>query len=178
MELEVVKHGHDTVSDTRCREFTLPNPRTALGSAVPGVIWDGPNCMPGNPMIAFGHGASGDRDQAPIPYLAKKAVNELGYFAVSIDGPVHGKRAVGDGARGAFAEEWQRSGCIDDMLSDWQLAIHAALAETKAGKLAYWGLSMGTIGGGLVAGGSAWFGADKIADVTIKGLPVGGFELR
>ena len=138
MNFEESKRRRDAASDTRCREFMLPNTRNSLGRAVHGVIWDGPNCLAGNPMIVFGHGASGDRHQSPIPYLAKKAVRELGYFAVSIDGPVHGKRTVGDGARGAFGEEWQRSGCIDDMLSDWQVAIDAALAETGAGKLAYW----------------------------------------
>lgn len=152
MNFEESKRRRDAASDTRCREFMLPNTRNSMGRAVHGVIWDGPNCLAGNPMIVFGHGASGDRHQSPIPYLAKKAVRELGYFAVSIDGPVHGKRTVGDGARGAFGEEWQRSGCIDDMLSDWQVAIDAALAETGAGKLAYWGLSMGTIfGAPLVA---------------------------
>ena len=164
MNFEESKRLRDAASDTRCREFTLPNARNSLGRAVHGVIWDGPNCLAGNPMIVFGHGASGDRHQSPIPYLAQKAVRELGYFAVSIDGPVHGKRTVGDGARGAFSEEWQRSGCIDDMLSDWQVAIDAALAETKAGKLAYWGLSMGTIfGAPLVA-------ADKRICTAVLGL--------
>ena len=136
--------------DVRKREFTLPNPDNSQGRAVHGVIWDGPNCKPGNSIIAFGHGASGDRHQAPIPYLARKAVREKGYFAVSIDGPVHGKRLVGDGARGAFSEEWKRAGCVDDMLSDWKLAIDSALTETGAGKLGYWGLSMGTIFGALL----------------------------
>ena len=88
MNFEESKRRRDAASDTRCREFTLPNARNSLGRAVHGVIWDGPNCLAGNPMIVFGHGASGDRHQSPIPYLAKKAVRELGYFAVSIDGPV------------------------------------------------------------------------------------------
>ncbi len=152
MEFEEEKRTSDPRGDVRCREFTLGNPENSLGRAVHGVIWDGPNCKPGNPIIAFGHGASGDRHQAPIPYLAKKAVRELGFFAVSIDGPVHGKRKVGDGARGAFGEEWQRPGCVDDMLTDWKVAVDAGLEETRAGKLAYWGLSMGTIfGAPLVA---------------------------
>ncbi len=64
-----------------------------------------------------------------------------------------------------------------------QLTLAATVAGATAGAVVDAGLvgqsfMLGTIGGGLVAGGSAWFGADKIADVTIKGLPVGGFELR
>jgi dienelactone hydrolase len=164
MQFEAENVISDQRGEVRCREFTLPNPENSVGRPVHGVIWDGPNCKPGNPIVAFGHGASGDRHQAPIPYLAKKAVRELGYFAVSIDGPVHGKRKVGDGARGAFGDEWQRAGCIDDMLTDWNVAIDAALMETKAGKLGYWGLSMGTIfGAPLVA-------ADKRICTAVLGL--------
>ena len=152
MDFDEEKQFSGSKGAVRCREFTLENPNNSMGRSVFGAIWDGPLCKAGNPIIAFGHGASGDRHQAPIPYLAKKAVRELGYFALSIDGPIHGQRRVGDGARGAFGEEWQRPGCIDDMLADWKVAIDVALEETKAGKLGYWGLSMGTIfGAPLVA---------------------------
>ncbi len=104
--------------------------------------------------MLFGHGASGDRHQSPIPYLAKKLVTESGFSAMSIDGPVHGRRRVGDGARGAFAVEWQREGCVEDMLSDWRAALDAVqgLPDIGAGPVGYWGLSMGTIfGAPLVA---------------------------
>ena len=80
MKFEQGERRGDTASDTRCREFTLQNSRNSLGRAVHGVIWDGANCVAGNPMIVFGHGASGDRHQLPIPYLAKKAVREIRLF--------------------------------------------------------------------------------------------------
>ncbi len=79
---------------------------------VPGVLWTPQRASPGKPLVLFGHGASGDRHQTPIPYVARKLVAESGFSALAIDGPVHGRRKVGDGARGAFAVEWQRDGCV------------------------------------------------------------------
>ena len=39
-------------------------------------------------------------------------------------------------------------------------------------------LMLGALSGGLLGAGSAWFGADKIAQFRVKGLPLGGFEAR
>ncbi len=62
-----------------------------------------------------------------------------------------------------------------------RLAAAAAMTGAAAGAgldLALAGSSfmLGAVGGGLVAGGSAWFAADRIAEFKINGLPVGGFE--
>jgi len=62
-----------------------------------------------------------------------------------------------------------------------RLAAAAAMAGAATGAgldLALAGSSfmLGAFGGGLVAGGSAWLAADRIAEFKIKGLPVGGFE--
>jgi dienelactone hydrolase len=116
---------------------------------VPGVLWTPPNPDAGKPLILFGHGASGDRHQTPIPYVARKLVTEAGFFALAIDGPVHGRRKVGDGARGAFAVEWRRDGCVADMLGDWRavLDVMQQQSEVGAGPVGYWGLSMGSIFG-------------------------------
>jgi len=121
---------------------------------VPGVLWTPPNPTAGKPLVLFGHGASGDRHQTPIPYVARKLVTEAGFCALAIDGPVHGRRKVGDGARGAFAIEWRREGCVDDMLDDWRKTLDAVqrLDAMGRGPVGYWGLSMGTIfGAPLVA---------------------------
>lgn len=48
----------------------------------------------------------------------------------------------------------------------------AALDAAVAGS----SLMLGSIGGGLLGAGSAWFGADKIVDIKIKGLPIGGYQ--
>jgi len=132
------------------REFVLN--RGERG--VPGVLWMPARPVPGAPLVLFGHGASGDRHQTPIPYVARKLVTEHGFFALAIDGPVHGRRKIGDGARGAFAVEWRRDGCVDDMLGDWRAALDVVqrLSEVGEGVVGYWGLSMGTIfGAPLVA---------------------------
>ena len=64
-----------------------------------------------------------------------------------------------------------------------QLALAATMAGAAAGAIVDAGLAgqsflLGAIGGGLVAGGSAWFGADRLAEYKIKGLPIGGYEVR
>ena len=70
-----------------------PDPASSdAGRAVPGVLWQAATPRPGAPVIAFGHGASGDRHQAPIPYLARRLVRAHGGAAIAIDGPVHGLR--------------------------------------------------------------------------------------
>ncbi|TQV89029.1 GTPase/DUF3482 domain-containing protein [Aliikangiella coralliicola] len=66
-------------------------------------------------------------------------------------------------------------------LDKQQLATASAVAGAAAGAavdLAVAGHSfmLGAIGGGLVGFGSAWFGAGKLVDVKLKGLPLGGFE--
>jgi GTPase Era involved in 16S rRNA processing len=59
-------------------------------------------------------------------------------------------------------------------------AVMAGAATGAAVDLSLAGssLMLGALGGGLVAGGGAWFGADRIADFKVKGLPIGGFEAR
>jgi pimeloyl-ACP methyl ester carboxylesterase len=139
-----------TDKGVRQREFTLGRGERT----VPGVLWTPGHGSAGKPLVLFGHGASGDRHQTPIHYVARKLVAESGFSALAIDGPVHGRRKVGDGARGAFAVEWQRDGCVDDMLGDWRAALDAVqlLDDVGRGPVGYWGLSMGTIfGAPLVA---------------------------
>ena len=67
---------------------------------VTGALWTPKDPVDGI-LIAFGHGASGDRCQAPIPYMANK-LGQLGYTGVALDGPVHGLRQVGPGGRKAL----------------------------------------------------------------------------
>lgn len=122
--------------------------------SVPGALWRPESPSPGAPWVCFGHGASGDRHQAPIPGLARRLVREHGYFCIAIDGPVHGRRQVGPGGRKAFWPEWQRPGSAEEMVSDWQAVLERLAEEPDigAGPVGYWGLSMGTIyGAPLVA---------------------------
>ena len=68
------------------REFTIEGERP-----VTGVIWQPTDAEPGAPLVCCGHGASGDRHQAPIPWLARRFVGTHRLNVLSIDGPVHGR---------------------------------------------------------------------------------------
>jgi len=64
-----------------------------------------------------------------------------------------------------------------------QLLVAATMAGAATGAVVDLGLAgqslfMGALTGGLIAGGSAWFGADRLAEFKISGLPVGGYEAR
>jgi len=116
---------------------------------VTGALWQPEEHNPSTPLILCGHGASGDRYQPPILHLAKRFLRERGYATLSIDGPVHGLRQVGPGGREALQAEMQRSDFVDDMVSDWLIALASVTAERHlgTGPLGYFGLSMGTIFG-------------------------------
>ena len=109
------------------REFSLEGNRP-----VTGAVWLPEESTVGATLICLGHGASGDRYQEPIADLAGRFVR-AGFPCLSIDGPVHGLRKVGDGARGAFFAEYQRENSIADMISDWEFAIEAAKALNEIG---------------------------------------------
>jgi hypothetical protein len=134
------------------REFDITRPGKRR---VTGALWLPEVPSDTNTLMLFGHGASGDRYQAPICYLAQRFVAEAGIPVLSLDGPVHGLRQVGEGGRAAFFPEFQRQGCVDDMVEEWHLAIEAVqgLEEISAGKLAYFGLSMGSLFGIPLVGG-------------------------
>jgi pimeloyl-ACP methyl ester carboxylesterase len=125
------------------REFSLQGDRL-----ITGALWLAKEPVAGRALICFGHGASGTRYQEPISNLAGD-FTRAGYSCLSIDGPVHGLRKIGDGARGAFFPEFQRESSVFDMVSDWSSAIEAskALKEIGACDLAYFGWSMGSIFG-------------------------------
>lgn len=132
------------------RELTLDRD----GRRVTGVLWHHRGAEPGAPLVCFGHGASGDRHQLPIPWMVDRLVGQYGLRGLSLDGPVHGRRQVGDGGRAAFWPEWQRPGTTEDMTADWTAAIDFVQAQPDVGSgpIGYWGLSMGTIyGAPLVA---------------------------
>ena len=126
------------------REFRIQRPGTER--PITGALWT-PEGLEGEaPLALFGHGASGNRFQAPICHLAQR-LGEVGCRSLSIDGPVHGLRQVGPGGRAAFGDEMRRDGFVDDMVADWHAALDAAKAEVAVGELRYFGLSMGSMFG-------------------------------
>jgi len=118
---------------------------------ITGAVWLPPQTDDdiADTLMCFGHGASGDRYQAPICYMAERFSREAQIPVLSLDGPVHGLRQVGEGGRKAFGPEYIRQGALDDMTMDWHLAIEATqnLLNMGKSKLAYFGLSMGSIFG-------------------------------
>jgi len=131
---------------------------------VTGALWLPAAVSAGTPVVFCGHGASGDRYQAPIPHLARRFVDECGFAVLAVDGPVHGLRQRGAGGRQAFAEELGRPGFIDYMVEDWLLAWRLVGAERGlgGGPLGYFGLSMGTMFGVPLLGSELEFAASVI----------------
>jgi dienelactone hydrolase len=144
------------------REFTIHAP----DRPITGVLWSGPATRPGAPLVCFGHGASGDRHQRPIPHIASTLSTKHGYFCLSIDGPVHGRRQIGPGGRESFWPEWQREGSTEEMVRDWRLALRliSDQPEVGVGPVGYWGLSMGTIYG------APFVAAEPRVSVAVLGL--------
>lgn len=160
MEIEVtdeIKAGY------RLREFTL---QVTDDRIVTGVLWVPDDAPVGSPLVCAGHGASGDRFQAPLPWLAKELASKHNAFSLAIDGPVHGRRQSGPGGRDSFWPEWAREGTVEDMNADWIAALDWAQTqpEVGAGPVGYWGLSMGTIYG------APFVAADPRIVVTVLGL--------
>ncbi len=126
------------------REFRIQ--RTGTERPITGALWSPEGADAAVPLVLFGHGASGNRYQAPICHLAHRLA-DVGRASLAIDGPVHGLRQVGPGGRAAFGDEMRREGFVDDMVADWHAALDAAKAEVEVGELRYFGLSMGSIFG-------------------------------
>ena len=155
-------HETDEIDGTTAREFTIHAP----DRPITGVLWSSLGCLPGGPLVCFGHGASGDRHQRPIPRIAGQLASAHGCFSLSLDGPVHGRRQIGPGGRASFWPEWRRRGTVEEMVRDWRLAL-AVISEQPdvgAGPIGYWGLSMGTIYG------APFVAAEPRISVAVLGL--------
>ena len=129
---------------------------------VTGAVWVPDEPRESNTVVAFGHGASGNRYQAPIPYIAHRLV-KLGVLCVSMDGPVHGLREKNGGGRRALGPELKNLDIVDQMNQDWAMAIELACAQFdyRDEVFGYFGLSMGSI-----------FGIPMLADRITRGRPV------
>ena len=120
-----------------------------LDRPVTGAIWLPSSTTKTPSFVLCGHGASGDRYQEPIPYLAKQLGKRKDTAILSIDGPVHGLRIIAPGGREAFFREMQSPNFIDHMVRDWNIAYKTITVEYefKPNRLGYFGLSMGTMFG-------------------------------
>jgi len=126
------------------REFRIA---TDQGRLVTGAAWLHES-LEGAALTCFGHGASGDRFQWPIPLLANRLRKETNSIGLSLDGPVHGLRRPETGhPRELFMQGLAQGAVIDQMASDWRIALDFIGHEwgISIGRMGYFGLSMGTM---------------------------------
>jgi len=122
---------------------------------VTGALWVPTQLAKGSPLVLFGHGVSYDRYHLPIPYMARRFGDEYGWACLAMDGPGHGLRAPAVANEATFMAEIRRLSVLEDVVGDWSIAIDAAgdRIGVVSPRLAYFGLSMGTMFGlALIAG--------------------------
>ena len=126
------------------REFTVPFQERLIT----GAIWLPTDGEP-TKLTCFGHGASGDRYQWPIPKLAER-LRQAGILGMALDGPMHGLRQPSEGEpRALFVQGLQQGTVLKTMAEDWAQALKIIPQDLglEVNKTAYFGLSMGSIFG-------------------------------
>ncbi len=73
-------------------------------------------------------------------------------------------------------EQWYMWGLNKNQLATVGTMTGAAAGAAIDLAVAGHSFMLGAIGGGLLGFGSAWFGANKLVEVKLKGLPLGGYE--
>ena len=118
------------------------------GDRITGSLWTAAEGEGPAPLVLMGHGGrSESRNEAAVA-MARRFVRRHGIAVAAIDAVEHGARGPLTGAEEApYAELWKRPDTFDRMVADWQATLDAvaALPEVDAGRVAYWGLSMGTM---------------------------------
>jgi cephalosporin-C deacetylase-like acetyl esterase len=111
---------------------------------VPGVLWTPSEVSGPVPLVLMGHGGGGHKRDEHRTDLAYTYVLDHGIAAAAIDGPAHGDRALPDGTRPDYGPA-----LVDQMVVDWRATLDAlaALEEIDETRVAYGGVSMGTIFG-------------------------------
>lgn len=116
---------------------------------ITGALWLPNDGKQTDTLVCCGHGGSGDRFQSPIPQFAARFADQR-VAVLAIDGPDHGLRQHGPGGRAGLMIDLQRGDqALDDMSEDWRIAVDAVRSrdDLELPRLAYFGLSMGSIYG-------------------------------
>ena len=135
-----------SAGSAREREFTVER----AGQPIPGIAWHPTRTERPVPLVLLGHGGSGHKRSEKMLKLGRIFSEQYGWWAVAIDGPVHGGRgSVSDAAQPAYRQMWQRPNVVQDMIDDWRAVLDAVStqAEIDTARIGYWGLSMGTMFG-------------------------------
>lgn len=123
---------------------------TGDAGAIPGILWRPAKAAEARPLVLMGHGGSGHKRNERMLALGRLFAGRLGWHAAAIDGPVHGDRGpVTDAGHPAYREMWQQARVVEHMIADWRTTLDmlSALPEVDAGRIGYWGVSMGTMFG-------------------------------
>jgi dienelactone hydrolase len=131
------------------------------GERVPGVLWTPEGAAGPRPLVLLGHGGSQHKRIGFLANLARRWVTRHGWAVAGIDAPGHGDRVsreealalsrliaeriakgtpMGPEMDGRMAERIRRGG------PEWAATLDflQALPEVGAGKVGYFGVSMGT----------------------------------
>ena len=126
---------------------------TGSRGQIPYAMWR-PESTPSEHIVLIGHGAAGDKHEDYVVSFARHLVARYNATVVAIDGPVHGDRREALGLTSSqpfldFVAAWSSNETLtDDMVTDWTETLNAIFASGHVrddAKVAYWGLSMGTI---------------------------------
>lgn len=122
------------------------------GDIIPGIVWTPENPPGPVPLVLLGHGGQSEKRNENGLALARKFVRRHGIAAMAIDAIDHGEcgpiRVTEDLAgHPVYIELWKKPDTFDRMNADWKAALDGmlALGEFDADRVAYWGLSMGTM---------------------------------
>jgi dienelactone hydrolase len=135
-----------TIEGVCARGFAIER----AGQTIPGVLWQPATQSAPQPLVLMGHGGSGHKRNARMAMLGKMFAGEYGWSAAAIDGPVHGDRGpVTEAGHPAYRQMWQRPDAVENMIADWRATLDAlgGLETIDSKRVAYWGVSMGTMFG-------------------------------
>lgn len=119
------------------------------GDEITGSFWtpdsnDGPV-----PLVLIGHGGRSERRNPNGLSLARRLVRRHGIAVAAIDAIDHGERGTPHAEDDVawYVDIWKRPDTFDRMTADWRATLDALveLPEVDAGRIGYWGLSMGSM---------------------------------
>lgn len=119
---------------------------------IPGILWRPEESSASLPLVLMGHGGKSEKRNPTSLAMARRFVRRHSVAVCAIDAIQHGERGpiidTGDGPpQKEYLDLWKRADTFDRMNADWAATLDALLAtgEFDAGRVGYWGLSMGTV---------------------------------
>jgi dienelactone hydrolase len=119
------------------------------GDQITGSLWTPENAVGPVPLVLIGHGGRSERRNPNGLALARRIVRRHGMAVAAIDAIDHGQRGTPhtDDDIAWYIDIWKRPDTLDRMTADWKATLDALveLPNIDAGRVGYWGLSMGSM---------------------------------